>query len=142
MMMRASVKPSDRELYYMYAIQSHNLLIYKAKNIDSNIYTLKSFMSNEVLDEFTRFMWNCLNCTHQIRCNLICSKCGHERFSYRMLIRRIHQQIIYNLRSDVCYNLRSDVCTNCLRKRVAEHLYQLPISKYYTRKHRLLSKPH
>ena len=58
-MMRDSVKPSDRELYYMYAVQSHNLLMYKAKNIDSNIYTLKSFMS-EVLDEFTRFMWNCL----------------------------------------------------------------------------------
>ena len=131
-LMRDSVKPSDRELYYMYAIKSHNLLMYKAKNIDSNIYTLKSFMSED-LDEFTRFMWKCLNCTHQISCHLSCSKCEHERYSYRMLIHRIHQQIIYKK--------NQTVCKNCFRKRIAEHLYQLPISKYYTRKCRLFSKP-
>ena len=137
-MMMATLKTkSDRELYYMYGIKSHNLLMCNATKIDSNIYTLKSFMSIKLLDEFTRYMWKCSDCTHKILGILICSKCSHEnnddvksvdkRLSYRMLIRRIQKQIRYTL--------HSDVCTHCFRKRVAEHLYQLPVSfKYYTRK--------
>ena len=135
---------TDRELFYMYDIKSYNRLMYNATKTDSNIYTLKSFMTIKVLDEFTRYMWKCLNCTHKILCILICSKCGHEntddvksvdmRMSYRMGIRRFHKQLRYTL--------HSDVCTHCFRKRLAEHLYQLPVSsKYYTRKRRLLSKP-
>ena len=142
-MMMASLKTkSDRELYDMCTIKSYNILISNATKTDSKIYSIKSFMTNKVLDDFTRYMWKCLDCTNKIGI-LTCSKCVHEnnddvpsvdlRMSYRILIRRFHKQIRYTL--------HSDVCTNCFRERLAEHLYQLPVSsKYHTRKRRLLSK--
>ena len=134
-MMASLNTKTDRELFYMYDIPSYNRLMYNAKKNDSNIYTLKSFMTNKVLDDFIRYMWKCLNCTHTISCILICCKCRHEnyddvknvniRMCYRMGIRRFHKQLQYTL--------HSDVCTHCFRKRLAEHLYQLPVtSKYYT----------